>query len=213
MPGMGGGGGGGAAGAPVGGMGGGGGGGGGAPLGDSTSATGSGMGGAGGGGAVGEPTEGDAAGDALSPVADRGRGGAMVPKRMEARWAALLPPGLSLSSSSESSSESLSEPQSSSSGRRREICPVGWGAIEAALASCVIRWKGLVDSAGGGGGAMGAAAVGAVGDASEDCVIILKYGFRLSSLGSSTGGLVTRDGSGMGGAAGAALLSSSVLPT
>lgn len=82
----------------------------------------------------------------------------MVPKRMEASWAALVPPGLSSSSSSDSSS-SLSEPQSSSSGRFLDTGPVG------AAAACVRRWKGLVDSAGAGGA--GGAAVGAAAAAAE----------------------------------------------
>jgi len=60
------------------------------------------------------------------PAAERGRGGAMVPKRIEAKC--LAPPAIGLSSSEESSS--LSEPttdQSSSSGRTRDgRAPVGW---------------------------------------------------------------------------------------
>jgi hypothetical protein len=60
------------------------------------------------------------------PAAESGRGGPIVPKRIEARWRALPAPG---PSSSEESS-SLSEPttdHSSSSGRAREtLPPVGW---------------------------------------------------------------------------------------
>lgn len=113
---------------------------------------------------MGELTEGDAD---LSPAADRGRGGAMVPKRMEASWAALLPPGRSSSESSSEESSSLSVPQSSSSCRFLDTGPDGTeGAPIAAptalaaepaafVTACVIRKKGFVDSAGGAGGAGG----------------------------------------------------------
>ena len=57
------------------------------------------------------------------PAADRGRGGAMVPNRIDASCAAFPPPGRSSSESSESSS--LSEPQSSVSARRRETGAAG----------------------------------------------------------------------------------------
>lgn len=80
----------------------------------------------------------------------------MVPKRMDASWAALVPPGLSSSSSSDSSS-SFSEPQSSSSGRFLDTGPLGAGGA----AAWVMRWKGLVDSAGGGGGGGAGGAAGA----------------------------------------------------
>ena len=108
-----GGGGGGALGAPVGGMGGGGGGADGAPE-------------PMGGEATGEETVGELTGgveveaDLLS-AADRGRGGAMVPKRMEASWAALLPPPRPSSESSSLESLSWSVPQSSS---------CSWGFLE-----------------------------------------------------------------------------------
>lgn len=82
----------------------------------------------------------------------------MVPKRMDARWAALFPPGRSISESS-SLSSSLSVPQSSESARFLEIGPDGAGAGAAAGAVCVIRKKGLVDSAGA-AGAAGAAEIG-----------------------------------------------------
>lgn len=77
---------------------------------------GAGGGGGGGGAAIGELWAGDAAD--LSPIADKGRGGPMVPNRIDARAAALPPPGLS-SSSESSSSLSLSLPQSSLSARLR----------------------------------------------------------------------------------------------
>lgn len=137
---------------------------------------------------------------AWSSVADSGRGGAIVPKRMDAKCAALAPPGRS-SSSSESSSSSLSEPQSSSSGR---FLDTGADAATGA-AFCVMRWKGLVDSAAGGGGgagaagAAGAAAGPALPDVSEDWDIIRKYGLRLSA---SAGGLATTCGTGGAGADG-----------
>ena len=118
----------------------------------------------------------------------------MVPKRMEASAAALLPPGLP-SSSDSSSSESLSEPQSSSSsslGRRLEgktpliasLIPLTapltalLTAAAGAAAACVMRWNGLVETSAGGGDATGGATEGV--EASEDWDIILKYGLRLS---------------------------------
>lgn len=119
----------------------------------------------------------------------------MVPKRIDASAAAPWP---GLSSSSESSSSlSLSLPQSSLSARVR-MNGFGGSAGAADLASCVMRWKGLVDSAdaagwGGGGG-------GAAGDAageSDGWVIILKYGLRLSE--ESVGGLTTGTAGTLGG--------------
>lgn len=80
----------------------------------------------------------------------------MVPKRMEASWAALLPPGLS--SSESSSSESLSEPQSSSSGLFLETGPEGTAGGGAGGAVWVMRKKGFVDSAGAAGAAGGCSA-------------------------------------------------------
>jgi hypothetical protein len=73
------------------------------------------VGGGGGGAAKGELWAGEAAD--LSPMEDSGRGGPMVPNRIEAKAAAPWP---GLSSSSESSSSlSLSLPQSSLSARFR----------------------------------------------------------------------------------------------
>jgi len=193
IPGAGGaGGGGGGGGAPVEGIGGGGGGG---ALGADPVV--GGIGGGGGGGAdgaeagvgddgvswagVGELTVGEAD---LSPAAESGRGGAMVPKRMDASWAALLPPGRSSSESSSDESSSLSVPQSSSSCRFLDTgpeetegapiaAPTALAADPAAFdTACVMRKKGLVDSAGGAGGdaAGGAAGVEALAldGASED---------------------------------------------
>jgi len=112
--------------APPGGMGGGGG----APL--------DGIGGGGGG----EPGAGELGFEVLS-IADIGRGGAMVPKRMEARCFALPPPG-GWSSSSSSSLDSTTDQSSSSVGLARER-PEGWGSGRAVLlfsAACM-AWKGL----------------------------------------------------------------------
>jgi hypothetical protein len=83
----------------------------------------------------------------LSPAAESGLGGPMVPKRIEASCAALDPPGL-LSSSSSSSSSSLSEPHPSSS---RALRTNGTGGVAvacaAALPSCVMRKKGFLELA------------------------------------------------------------------
>ncbi len=117
MPG---GGGGGAGGAPDDGIGGGGGGG--AAGGPSLSKA-PGIGGGGGGDIAGAGLEGLSR-DFLSSMADKGRGGAMVPKSMEASCFALPPVGTA--SSSSSSSEESTTDHSSSSGRAREgRFPVG----------------------------------------------------------------------------------------
>lgn len=73
----------------------------------------------------------------LSPTADRGRGGAMLPKRRDASSAAPLPPpGLSSSDSSSSSSSFASEPHPSSvSARLREIGPEIVGTVAAPAAA------------------------------------------------------------------------------
>lgn len=122
---------------------------------------------------MGELTGGGEAGDLLS-AADKGLGGAMVPNRMDARWAALLPPGLS-SSESSSDSSSLSEPHPSLERRRLDTGTAG----TAGAAACVMRWKGLVEMSawGGAGGATGgeaAAGAAAADGVSEECDIILK---------------------------------------
>lgn len=145
MPG-GGGGGGGALGAPPGGMGGGGG------------ALAPGIGG--GGGAADGVAGLSGAGDlGLSSIADIGRGGPIVPNRIEARCFALPRSGRSASSSSdeESALESTTD-HSSSSWRTRLRLPVGVDVrgggsgcdLGAADSCCARRWKGLVDSAWGG---------------------------------------------------------------
>lgn len=60
----------------------------------------------------------------FSSIAERGRGGPIVPKRMDARCLAVPPEGRSDSSSDESSLESTTD-HSSSSGRTREgRCPL-----------------------------------------------------------------------------------------
>lgn len=107
--------------------GGGGGGGGGAPgapelgIGGGGGALALGIGGAGGG----ELKPGEAMAGEVGvepepiPAAERGRGGPMVPKRIDARWRAPPAPGPSSSDESSSLSESTTD-QSSSSGRTRE---------------------------------------------------------------------------------------------
>src|SRR5205823_5644917 len=125
-PGIGGGGGGGAAGAPDSGIGGGGGGG--APGLDAKAA-----------GTDGKSCTG--VGGLLS-IADNGRGGAMVPNRIDARCLAEPPFGASPSSSLESFSDSATD-HSSSSGRRRDCGPLYVGVSGFAASCCAIRWKGL----------------------------------------------------------------------
>lgn len=88
--------------------------------------------------------------DSLS-IALKGRGGAIVPKRMLASCLALPPPRGSSSSSSDSLSESAPD-QSSSSGRRRDPPPVIAGVRGLAAVSCwAMRWNGFVDSFAAGG--------------------------------------------------------------
>lgn len=58
-------------------------------------------------------------GDESLPAADSGLGGAMVPNKIDASWAALPAPGRS-SSESSSSDDPLPEPQSSESARLRD---------------------------------------------------------------------------------------------
>jgi hypothetical protein len=125
-------------GAPIPGMGGGGGappagigGGGGAPL--------EGMGGGGGG----EPGAGELGFEFVFSMADIGRGGAIVPKRMDARCFALPPPE-GWSSSSSSSLDSTTDQSSSSEGFARER-PEGWGSgrVVLLLSAACMAWKGL----------------------------------------------------------------------
>lgn len=130
------------------------------------------IGGGGGGGAEGAPvvekdgvggeaTNGDSGrsalavgvvGDFLSSMAERGRGGAMVPKSMDASCFALPPVGRPFSSSeSEESSVESTTDHSSSSGRTRDRRdPVGvderCGRDLETLSCWVRRWKGLVDT-------------------------------------------------------------------
>ena len=64
--------------------------------------------------------------DFLSSIADRGRGGAIVPKSMEASCFALPPVGLFVSSSSSEDEVESTTDHSSSSGRTRDgRLPVG----------------------------------------------------------------------------------------
>jgi hypothetical protein len=206
-PGIGGGGGGGAAGAPDSGIGGGGGGG-------------------GGGGALGLDAK--AAGTdgrsctgvgGLLSVADNGRGGAMVPKRIDARCLAEPPVGPLPSSSLESSFSESATDHSSSSGRRRDCGPLYVGVSGFAASWCAIRWKGLVEESSlgteaggesgwvGGRGGGGGAADGGPDSEEEDTESFLKYGFRDSSAAGLDKGVESRtllveDGSGANEAGG-----------
>lgn len=115
---------------------------------------------------------------ALLSLAESGRGGAMVPKSMEANWRALPAPGPSSSSEESSLSEPTTD-HSSSSGRTREgLAPVGWGCIGSGdLADCICgrRWNGFVDTS-----------VCAAGDETEKLAVpggwfkFLKKGLRVS---------------------------------
>jgi hypothetical protein len=112
----------------------------------------SGIGGGGGGGADG--LDSNAPGidapsctgvEGLLSIADKGRGGAMVPNRIDARCLAEPPVGGSASSSLESSFSDSATDHSSSSGRRRDCGPVYVGVRGFAASCCAIRRNGLVD--------------------------------------------------------------------
>lgn len=106
----------------------------------------------------------------MSSAADRGRGGAMVPKSIEANWRAFPAPGPSSSSEESSRSEPTTD-HSSSSGRTREgLAPVGLAACTGAGALAAWtggrRWNGFVSCVGGdttGGEVVGAPVPGTVG--------------------------------------------------
>lgn len=162
-----------------------------------------GKGGGGGGGAGGGATpapkgtwgadgvDGLAVGDLAVSMALRGRGGAMVPKRMEASCLALPPVGRASSSEEESGSslESTTD-HSSSSGRTREgrELPVGVeerGGKALAVFSCwVRRWKGLVEISVAEADVVeeDEAWVGGGGPDSLDWLSFLKKGFLVSLL-------------------------------
>lgn len=104
--------------------------------------------------------------DGLLSIADNGRGGAMVPKRMDARCLADPPVGASSPSSLESSLSDSATDHSSSSGRLRDWGPVYVCVSGCAASCCAMRWNGLVDessfgAAGGGeSGCVGATGAG-----------------------------------------------------
>jgi hypothetical protein len=112
----------------------------------------SGMGGGGGGGADGlgskapgidEPSCTGVEG--LLSIADNGRGGAMVPNRIDARCFAEPPVGASSPSSLESSLSDSATDHSSSSGRLRDWGPVYVCVSGLAASCCAMRWNGFVD--------------------------------------------------------------------
>ena len=115
-----------------------------------------GMGGGGGAAAAGDVTSGLlTAGDcgAGDSMADIGRGGAIVPNRMDASCLALPPLGRSSSSSDESSDDSTTDQSSSSFGAARVRAGAADGSGRAVLfCSVVMRWNGLVDWASAGCG-------------------------------------------------------------
>ena len=133
------------------------------------------------------------------PAADRGRGGPIVPKRMDARWRAFPAPGPSSSEESSSLSESTTD-HSSSSGRTRERGPVGWVMSDSDfVASGEVggrRWKGFVEipELADGDATTGSADGGAS---------FLKNGFfvSISDCGLVTGSKVFTAGLGIGGIA------------
>lgn len=135
-----------------------------------------GIGGGGGGGAGGAlEAEESAVGDVtpgltgekarVSSVAERGRGGAMVPNSIEANWRAFPAPGPS--SSDESSRSEPTTDHSSSSGRTREgLAPVGLAWTGSGALAVAWRWNGFVSCAGGdetGSDVTGAPVPGTVG--------------------------------------------------
>jgi hypothetical protein len=171
----------------------------------------SGIGGGGGGGAprldpkaAGTDGESCTGVGGLLSIADNGRGGAMVPNRIDARCLAEPPVGAPPSSSLESSFSDSATDHSSSSGRRRDCGPLYVGASGFAASCCAIRWKGLVDESslgaeavgesgwvwgtGGGGGATG----GGPDSEDEDTESFLKYGFRDSSAAGLDKGVESR---------------------
>lgn len=117
--------------------------------------------GIGGGGGIPAGGAGVEAGESLLSIDDRGRGGAIVPNKMEARcWA---PPFVGFSSSSEDESSESTTDQSSSSCRPRVRADGAAGSLKVGAAallacSCVKRWNGLVETSlvllGGGGGVL-----------------------------------------------------------
>ena len=141
--------------------------------------------------------------EALSML-DKGRGGAMVPKRIDARCLA-LPPGRSGSSSSSDEDDSAADQSSSSSfGMVRVLAgaAIGSGKDVLALSCCVRRWNGFVDCPlspvpGDASGGAGAAVA---------CPILLKNGLFEDSGGLVIAGLGAFGADG-GGAAGAVLVS------
>lgn len=115
----------------------------------------------------------------LSSMAESGRGGPMVPKRMLASCFAEPPVGPSSSSDEELASSSTTD-QSSSSPPRVRVRAVGADAGP----FCPSRWKGLVDSAAAGVGTDGAA--GSALAFAFAAAIFFKKGFLFSA--STVGG-------------------------
>ena len=150
-------------------------------------------------------------------AADKGRGGPMVPNKMDASWVALRPAaGRSSSSSDVSFSESTTD-HSSSSGRTRDgRCPeVGVVLASASTArlafSWVRRWKGFVETSLV-AGAVGAAGVTLLVDGlaragSLFCASFLRNGFLVSTSWAA-GGVGVAAGAAMG--AGGGLVGSDV---
>lgn len=82
-------------------------------------------------------------------IEDNGRGGAIVPNKIEARC--LAPPCVGASSSSEDESSESTTDQSSSSCRPRVRADGAAGSLNVGTAalvacSCVKRWNGFVDT-------------------------------------------------------------------
>jgi hypothetical protein len=105
--------------------------------------------GIGGGGGMPAGGAGLAAGESLLSIEDNGRGGAIVPNKIEARC--LAPPCVGASSSSEDESSESTTDQSSSSCRPRVRADGAAGSLNVGTAalvacSCVKRWNGFVDT-------------------------------------------------------------------
>jgi hypothetical protein len=148
----------------------------------------------------------------VSSMALRGRGGAMVPKSMEASWRVLGPERpTSSSSSSEESSDPTTDHSSSSRRARLGLIPErSVGGIDSdVLMDLVLRWKGFVETSVDDGGEVISGGI----DASSCDLTIFRNGFLVSvpeelfGIGGAAGGLMgIEDSWGIGGGGGGATI-------